>query len=98
MAFLTDECVRVPLTERVIAVCSPFSCGNKDLDEFFSVDFLDYRKQLMGKTYAFVEVANPTEIVCAFTVSNASIFTNCMSDEYLVDELVDEFGQGLTAT
>lgn len=76
MAFLTDECVRVPLTDRVIAVCSPFSCGNKDLDEFFSVDFLDYRKQLMGKTYAFVEVANPTEIVCAFTVSNASIFTN----------------------
>ena len=30
----------------------------------------------MGKTYAFLEIENPREIICAFTVSNASIFTN----------------------
>ena len=32
----------------------------------------------MGKTYAFLEVDNPREIICAFTVSNASIFTNLL--------------------
>ena len=30
----------------------------------------------MGKTYAFLKIDNPREIICAFTVSNASIFTN----------------------
>lgn len=76
MAFLTDCCARVPLSPKIVAACAPFSCGNKDLDEFFSADYLDYAEQLMGKTYAFLEIENPSEIVCAFTVSNASIFTN----------------------
>ena len=76
MAFLNDRCARVPLTPKIVAACAPFSCGNKDLDEFFSTDYLDYAKQLMGKTYAFLEIDNPREIICAFTVSNASIFTN----------------------
>ena len=30
----------------------------------------------MGKTYAFVETRTLKDIICAFTVSNASIFTN----------------------
>ena len=76
MAFLNDRCARVLLTPKVVAACAPFSCGNKDLDEFFATDYFDYAKQLMGKTYAFLEVNNPHEIVCAFTVANASIFTN----------------------
>ena len=76
MAFLNDRCARVLLTPKVVAACAPFSCGNKDLDEFFATDYFDYAKQLMGKTYAFLEVDNPREIVCAFTVANASIFTN----------------------
>ena len=32
----------------------------------------------MGKSYCFLEMANPHHIVAAFTVSNASIFTNHM--------------------
>ena len=76
MAFLTDRCARVPLSPKIVAACASFSCGNKDLDEFFSADYLDYARQLMGKTYAFLEIDNPREIICAFTVSNASIFTN----------------------
>ena len=76
MAFLNDRCARVPLTPKIVAACAPFSCGNKDLDEFFATDYLDYARQLMGKTYAFLEIDNPREIICAFTVSNASIFTN----------------------
>ncbi len=62
MAFLKDECVRVPLSERIVSACEPFSCGNKDLDEFFSSDYLDYARQLMGKTYVFLEVANPRQM------------------------------------
>ena len=40
MAFLTDRCARVPLSPKIVAACAPFSCGNKDLDEFFSADFM----------------------------------------------------------
>ena len=76
MAFLNDRCARVPLTPKIVAACAPFSCGNKDLDEFFASDYSDYASQLMGKTYAFLEIDNPREVICAFTVSNASIFTN----------------------
>ena len=76
MAFLTDQCRRFPLTASIIDACRPFSCGDKDLDEFFRRDYDDYQKQLMGKTYVFLERATMEDIVCAFTVSNASIFTN----------------------
>ena len=76
MAFLKDRCARYPLTPEIVAACAPFSCGDKDLDEFFNSDYADYQRQLMGKTYVFLEMDAPTEIICAFTVSNASIFTN----------------------
>ena len=76
MAFLKDRCARYPLTPEIVSSCAPFSCGDKDLDEFFNSDYYDYQRQLMGKTYVFLEMESPTEIVCAFTVSNASIFTN----------------------
>jgi len=31
-----------------------FSCGNKDLDDFFANDAFLYAEQLLGKTYYFV--------------------------------------------
>ncbi len=76
MAFLKDSCIRVILSEHIIERCAPFSCGNPDLDDFFSCDYAAYNNQLLGKTYAFVEPGLANNIVCAFTVSNASIFTN----------------------
>lgn len=76
MAFLENNCVRVILSESVLNNCSPFSCGVKDLDSFFQKDSIEYRRQLMGKSYAFVETESLKNIVCAFTVSNASVFTN----------------------
>ena len=36
MAFLKDRCARYPLTPEIVAACAPFSCGDKDLDEFFN--------------------------------------------------------------
>ena len=63
MAFLSDKCWRFPLTPEIVATCAPFSCGDKDLDEFFRSDYADYQRQLMGKTYVFLEKDNPKEIV-----------------------------------
>ena len=76
MAFLRDKCIRVPLTDEIIKSAVPFSCGNADLDDFFSSDYADYAHQLMGKTYVYVQDGGGNDIVCAFTVSNASVFTN----------------------
>lgn len=76
MAFLNVKCLRVRLTDSVVSHCKPFKCGNDDLDDFFKVDYSAYAEQLMGKTYAYVNAGTLDEIVCAFTVSNASIFTN----------------------
>lgn len=76
MAFLDSRCIRTVLSPSVLDSCKAFSCGNVDLDAFFLNDAVRYAQQLMGKTYAFVDTLSLKEIVCAFTVSNASIFTN----------------------
>lgn len=75
MAIL-ENCVRFALTEQILSKANHFSCGNSDLDEFFSKDAITYAQQLMGKTYVFIDTEHPQDILCAFTVSNASIFTN----------------------
>ena len=76
MAFLESRCIRTVLSPSVLDCCNSFSCGNGDLDAFFVNDAVRYGQQLMGKTYAFVDTLSLKDIVCAFTVSNASIFTN----------------------
>ena len=53
MAFLKDKCRRFPLSREIIGSCAPFSCGDRDLDEFFNSDYADYQRQLMGKTYVY---------------------------------------------
>ena len=76
MAFLESRCIRTVLSPSVLDCCNSFSCGNGDLDAFFVNDAVRYGQQLMGKTYAFVDTLSLKDIVCAFTVSNASILTN----------------------
>lgn len=76
MAFLESNCLRTALTPSILAFSNSFSCGNEDLDSFFIKGAFKYSQQLMGKTYAFVDAKTLKNIVCAFTVSNASIFTN----------------------
>ena len=65
MAFLRDKCIRVPLTDEIIKSAVPFSCGNADLDDFFSSDYADYAHQLMGKTYVYVQDGGGNDIVSA---------------------------------
>lgn len=65
------------LTRGLLEKATPFSCGNADLDDFFFQDSFDYAAALFGKSYCFyLDCEESIEIICAFTVSNASIFTN----------------------
>ena len=50
-----------------------FSCGDKDLDDFFFNDAAKYEQQLLGKTYFLGLPDDDSVVVCAFTLSNSSI-------------------------
>ncbi len=71
MSFLYDECSLCGLKERTEV--EGFCCGDKDLDEFFTNDCFAYAKQLLGKTYFYTLKADPSTVVCAFTLANAGI-------------------------
>ena len=58
--------------KQVQAGLSVFSCGDKDLDEFFHSDAAAYEHSLFGKTYAFVHKKSG-EISSMFTISNGSV-------------------------
>lgn len=53
--------------------CHPFSCDDKDLDDFFLNDAGNYHRQLLGKSYCFRLEDDFSEVVCAFTLSNSSV-------------------------
>lgn len=62
------------LNQEILTNTKTFTCGNKDLDNFFYEDCIAYANNLFGKSYCFQSPQK--EIIAAFTVSNASIFTN----------------------
>jgi GNAT superfamily N-acetyltransferase len=71
MNFLEDKCSLFPLTES--RDIEGFSCGDSDLDEFFTKDSFDYTRELLGKTYCFKMDEEPQRVVCAFTLANAGV-------------------------
>ena len=75
MGYLAEHAVFMPLTKTVLEESDKFTCGNEDLDDFFQTDSIAYAEDLFGKTYCFRMKENVKELLCAFTVSNASIFT-----------------------
>jgi len=52
---------------------SKFSCGDKDLDDFFLHDAVKYERQLLGKSFYFRLKNDFSVVICAFTLSNSSI-------------------------
>ena len=76
MGYLLNEGTFSRLDETLLQKTASFTCGNEDLDEFFHRDCILYERELFGKTYCFYQSRDITNIICAFTVSNASIFTN----------------------
>lgn len=73
MGFLSEKCTFQLLTEEIVSICKPFSCGDSDLDEFFTKDSTLYNEKLLGKTYCYLLKDDPTVIVAAFTLSNDSV-------------------------
>ncbi len=45
----------VPYTKTVADYCNLFSCGDEDLDDFFNNDVFLYEKELLGKTYCWID-------------------------------------------
>ena len=85
------------VTEERLAECEPFSCGNEDLDDFFSNNAVTYGKHLLGKTYQFCPKETPNIVACAFTLSNDSIritnkFHDDCKDKFLNDTNLSEKG------
>ena len=70
---LIETCSVFALNEKVLKQCQPFSCGDKDLDDFFLNDVDNYNKQLLGRSFCFRLDEEPSIIVSAFTLSNSSI-------------------------
>ena len=69
MSFLRDKCSLFSHTGEVLN----FSCGDKDLDDFFKNEAFKYEKELLGKTYKVCLKSDKSVIVCMFTLSNASV-------------------------
>lgn len=65
----------VPYTKEVADYCDFFSCGDDDLDEFFSHDVFPHEEELLGKTYCWINKANQHEIVAIATLSYDGIKT-----------------------
>ncbi len=70
---LERDAIMRPYSEEVAAYCDGFSCEDRDLDEFFSQDALLYEKELLGKTYAWINMENPREILGLVTLANDSV-------------------------
>ena len=69
-----------PYTREVAEYCQPFSCQDKDLDEFFSKDAFLYETELLGKTYVWINASNPTKILALVTLANDSVKAKFIAD------------------
>lgn len=70
---LERDTVRKPYTAEIAEYCNPFSCKDKDLDDFFANDALLYDKELLGRTYVWIDLSNPTNIMAMVTLANDSV-------------------------
>ena len=73
---LLARCELVRASEKRLAECQPFNCGENDLDEFFAKDCLINQSRLLGKTYLFCLKYQPVTILPAFSLSYDSICLN----------------------
>lgn len=70
---LERDAVMQPYTADIAAYCTPFSCEDNDLDDFFSKDAFLYETELLGKTYAWINISDPTKILGLVTLANDSV-------------------------
>ena len=72
MINLKKDCEILILSEE--QSISNFDCGNSDLNDFFNYDALEYKRQMLSRTYFFRHYINEV-VVCAFSLSASSIKT-----------------------
>ena len=53
MGFLFDNCTISAYTGDMLQECEAFSCGDDDLDDFFSSKAFEYAEFRMGKSFCF---------------------------------------------
>lgn len=74
MPFLLErDAIMQPYSREVASYCMPFSCDDSDLDEFFASDAFYYDEELLGRTYAWINLENPTLIMGLVTLANDSV-------------------------
>jgi len=69
---LERDCERLLLSDE--QVISGFDCGNEDLNDFFNRDAIEYKRQMLSRTYFFRHKTSG-KIVCAISFSASSIKT-----------------------
>lgn len=79
MSFLSEDCTFQLLSQELLNNSDGFDCGEEDLNDFFNNESVNYHNELLGKSYCFTLNENPNVIICAFTISNASIDTSEVS-------------------
>lgn len=70
---LEKDTVMLSYSDNVANYCTPFSCGDSDLDDFFQKDALLYDREYLGRTYAWIDQSVPSQIVGMITLANDSI-------------------------
>ena len=72
MIDLERDCELVVLSEE--QVIADFDCGNADLNDFFNRDAIEYKRQMLARTY-FFRCTGSGKVVCAFSFSASGIKT-----------------------
>lgn len=70
-----EKTFMIPYTKEIADYCNRFSCGDSDLDDFFAHDVFLYDKELLGKTYCWIDKSNHRDIVAIATLSYDGIKT-----------------------
>ena len=72
MLDLENDCEMLIISEE--QGISNFDCGNADLNDFFNRDAVEYKRQMLSRTYFFRHKSSG-KVVCAFSFSAGSIKT-----------------------
>ena len=69
------DCTFFQLNRLILQNCDYFDCGDDDLNDFFANDAISYERDLMGKTYCWLDNSDDWKIVAMITLANAGIQT-----------------------
>lgn len=75
-----EDTFMVPYTREVADYCDLFSCGDEDLDDFFKHDVFLYEKELLGKSYCWINRNNQRQIVAIATLSYDGVKTSILDN------------------